>query len=364
MSGFRVLSSNKNATNPKFKTVPCRDWCDNNRRCPRGNSCWFAHGDDLRTYEGHVGEPKPVKTTMCRYQVQDRVCFKGPKCKFSHSKDEHKAAVREYQFVNVHKYKTEFCNSVRRGGDGRCKLEIWCHFVHRDDPEYDECLRADESELVPVEGLTIDDRYDDYVEAVVSPVLPPLPHGRPTHLPSGRTAELVDIAMANGMTKDVWFALNQKISEKYEALKILDSTISEFYDDPSRPRVSQEIAKAKRDRLRIDSELIDEVKTKINYLNIDQIDLHGLRKPRDAIVLLKERIEQIIRNPEILPKRSLRPRTLTIITGAGTHSVGDAAIRDEVKRFLEARELRFNFILSTMNEGCFIITFDRQMFID
>ncbi|GMS78143.1 hypothetical protein PENTCL1PPCAC_318 [Pristionchus entomophagus] len=62
------------------------------------------------------------------------------------------------------------------------------------------------------------------------------------------------------------------------------------------------------------------VRWKNEFLNRDIIDLHGFRWTEDATNLVKTRIDEIRLKPSMLPHGSLRPFTLTCVSGAGNNS--------------------------------------------
>ncbi|GMS78142.1 hypothetical protein PENTCL1PPCAC_317, partial [Pristionchus entomophagus] len=88
-------------------------------------------------------------------------------------------------------YKTVLCKHFDKGGSGQC-THVNCDFIHPTDPQY-AAYMAQKSSTAPLQ----------------------------THLANGRTPELVDIAVANGCTREEWLALKAKISECFDEIEKL-----------------------------------------------------------------------------------------------------------------------------------------------
>ncbi|GMS78144.1 hypothetical protein PENTCL1PPCAC_319, partial [Pristionchus entomophagus] len=234
----------------------------------------------------------------------------------------------------------------------KCSYASLCKWIHPNDPEYPACLKSMDADLVPIDEMTVDDRYETYVEAVVSPILQPQPRGLPTHLPNGRTTDLKEMALANGCTEAAWVKLTEQIPLFYADYLRLDPMIKAWYRNTPRPQLSAEIDHARREYDQVKKKLINIIKMRNSYHNSDVLDLHGAMDEEHAELLLSERFSEIERDPTILPMGSRRPRTLTVITGAGNNSIGgDPLVRDTVDAFLK----QLGYRNEPLNEGCVIV---------
>ncbi|GMT09390.1 hypothetical protein PFISCL1PPCAC_687 [Pristionchus fissidentatus] len=362
-SGLTECRPNGQVPNPQSrsrKTRMCDYWPNCRFAAPE---CKFAHGEEDIRRPGHMNisdvsksnkqQDSKYKTRLCRYQQRKGGCFNGGKCLYAHSELEQRVHLRLVNAIKNLEYKTKLCRN------GVCTYKEKCIYIHQGDPEYAEYKSRIDALWGPVTGdITRAMAYETYADAVRScaAVTQGKPTGPlPTHLPDGMTTEVIDIAVSNGCSKSHWRELCEIISMGYDEINRLDAQISRWNSNPCRERFSRKIADAKAERIEIENKLKNTVIKKNKYLNKDLLELHGFRRAEDAVELARLRIGEIISNPTILPKNSLRPRTLTLITGAGNRSAGNPKILEAVLNFLET-----HFEPEMLNKGCIIVPFKRS----
>eukprot|EP00930_Biecheleria_cincta_P060394 TRINITY_DN46058_c0_g1_i1.p1 TRINITY_DN46058_c0_g1~~TRINITY_DN46058_c0_g1_i1.p1 ORF type:complete len:286 (+),score=55.36 TRINITY_DN46058_c0_g1_i1:55-858(+) len=95
-----------------YKTKICKFW--QQRKCKRGESCKYAHGD-----VDQLQEPNLTKTALCRKQIAGGKCT-DPTCSFAHSINE----LRSTDDL----YKTGMCRHFLQ--KGRCRMGSDCRHAH------------------------------------------------------------------------------------------------------------------------------------------------------------------------------------------------------------------------------------------
>ncbi|GMT18350.1 hypothetical protein PFISCL1PPCAC_9647, partial [Pristionchus fissidentatus] len=175
-----------------------------------------------------------------------------------------------------------------------------------------------------------------------------------THQGNGRITDVGRMAAANGASMSQVEVQNEfaRLHERRAELqKKLDEVVKQgqsVREERARGYYSQQIRKAKADRIEVDNEIKELGKWWNENLNSDVIDLHFMLAEH-AMQMFREKIAQVKANI-----RRGGTRRLTVITGSGNNSIGGTSeIKKRVMALIHAQKYQHHH----NNNGCVIINF-------